>query len=159
MEIRRIMTPYNEMACVTPGTTLPAVGKKMKETDTGVIPVVDSVTSAKLIGVITDRDGKRHQIQVKVQQRNVTVRSRTEFMVASATPVTRTGEDLVKDAMDSPVLSASLPVSEVGFKSLGDCVGAIVRRMPNRPALLTAPPLPRCFLRLHRDSRSLTSSP
>jgi VWFA-related protein len=57
-----------------------------------------------------DRDGKRHQIDVKVPRRNVTVRSRTEFMVKGGKPETVPVERLATETLRSPVPATSLPV-------------------------------------------------
>lgn len=42
--------------CVTPDTNLKDVARKMRELNVGIIPVVDSMDSRRLQGVITDRD-------------------------------------------------------------------------------------------------------
>jgi CBS domain-containing protein len=54
MRAAELMTVNPE--CVTPDTTLTDVAKKMRELDVGIIPVVDSMESRRLQGVITDRD-------------------------------------------------------------------------------------------------------
>jgi CBS domain-containing protein len=54
MKIQDIMT--KEPATVTPGTTVRDAAKLMRGEDTGILPVVESETSRKLVGVITDRD-------------------------------------------------------------------------------------------------------
>ncbi len=56
MKIRDLMTEKQKLARVTTVTMLPEVAKKMKEADTGIIPVVDEQNEDKLIGLITDRD-------------------------------------------------------------------------------------------------------
>lgn len=56
MKIRDLMTEKQKLARVTTVTMLPEVAKKMKEADTGIIPVVDEQNQDKLIGLITDRD-------------------------------------------------------------------------------------------------------
>jgi len=42
--------------CVTPDTTLVDAARLMKDENVGIIPVVDSSDSRRLLGVITDRD-------------------------------------------------------------------------------------------------------
>ncbi|MCM2305651.1 MAG: CBS domain-containing protein [Elusimicrobia bacterium] len=54
MKVRELMTK-DPLAC-TPETGLRDVAKMMCEGDCGEIPVVESKTSAKPVGVITDRD-------------------------------------------------------------------------------------------------------
>jgi CBS domain-containing protein len=58
-EVRRlraadVMTDNPE--CVTPETTLADAARKMRDLDVGIIPVVESESSKRLKGVLTDRD-------------------------------------------------------------------------------------------------------
>jgi CBS domain-containing protein len=43
-------------ACVTPDTTLVEAARLMKDENVGVVPVVESEGSKRLVGVLTDRD-------------------------------------------------------------------------------------------------------
>ena len=54
MKIQEIMT--KDPACVTPGTTVRDAAKVMQQEDTGIVPVVESEGTKRLIGVVTDRD-------------------------------------------------------------------------------------------------------
>ncbi len=54
MKIEEIMT--KNPATVTPGTTVRDAAKLMQREDTGIIPVVESEGTKKLVGVVTDRD-------------------------------------------------------------------------------------------------------
>lgn len=54
MKAQDIMT--SDPACVTPETSLHDAAKLMKDRDVGMLPVVDSDGSSKLVGLITDRD-------------------------------------------------------------------------------------------------------
>jgi len=54
MEVREIMT--REPAYCTPDTKLKDVARLMVDQDCGEIPVVDSKSSKKPVGVVTDRD-------------------------------------------------------------------------------------------------------
>ncbi len=54
MKIQDIMT--KDPAWVTPGTTIRDAAKLMQREDTGIIPVVESGETKKLVGVVTDRD-------------------------------------------------------------------------------------------------------
>ena len=54
MQVKDIMTP--DPACCTPDTTLQRVAELMVENDCGEIPVIESVSSTKPVGVVTDRD-------------------------------------------------------------------------------------------------------
>ena len=54
MEIREIMT--QDPVCCTPDTSLETVARLMLRHDCGEIPVIESDSTMRLIGVITDRD-------------------------------------------------------------------------------------------------------
>lgn len=54
MKARDIMTP--DPRVVTPAETVSRAAQIMRETDVGIIPVVDDEGSRRLRGVITDRD-------------------------------------------------------------------------------------------------------
>src|SRR3954467_8692088 len=54
MKAKEIMT--QNPACCVPATNLQEVARMMCDTNVGVIPVVDSLQSMKLNGIITDRD-------------------------------------------------------------------------------------------------------
>ena len=54
MQVREIMT--REPACCTPNTKLQDVARMMSEHDCGEIPICESESSRRPIGVITDRD-------------------------------------------------------------------------------------------------------
>ncbi|HEU4597757.1 MAG TPA: CBS domain-containing protein [Pyrinomonadaceae bacterium] len=54
MQVKDIMTP--DPACCTPDSTLQRAAELMVENDCGEIPVVESASSKKPVGVITDRD-------------------------------------------------------------------------------------------------------
>jgi CBS domain-containing protein len=43
-------------ACVTPDTTLADAARLMKDENIGIVPVVESTGSRRLVGVVTDRD-------------------------------------------------------------------------------------------------------
>jgi len=54
MIVREIMT--TNPACCTRDTPLSEVARTMVDRDCGQIPVVDNMSSRKLVGVVTDRD-------------------------------------------------------------------------------------------------------
>ena len=54
MKIEEIMT--RDPATVTPGTTVRDAAKLMQSEDTGILPVVESEGTKRLVGVVTDRD-------------------------------------------------------------------------------------------------------
>jgi CBS domain-containing protein len=54
MRVFQIMTP--DPACCTPRNTAREVATLMKDHDCGSIPVVESLSTRKLVGTITDRD-------------------------------------------------------------------------------------------------------
>lgn len=89
-----------------------------------VLPVAVSATSAfarldlELSGYyllsfepdLVDRDGKAHDISVKVSRPGVTVRARPQFVVAPPA-ANRTAEERLVDALKNP-----LPISDIGLK-------------------------------------------
>ena len=54
MRAQEIMS--SNPACCTPNATVQDVARIMKEHDCGCVPVVDSLDSRRLLGVVTDRD-------------------------------------------------------------------------------------------------------
>ena len=54
MQVQKMMT--SNPACVTPDDTIRDAARLMKEHDCGLIPVVESHDSKRLVGVVTDRD-------------------------------------------------------------------------------------------------------
>jgi CBS domain-containing protein len=54
MKVQDIMT--GNPRSLTPDATAREAAQLMREMDTGVIPVVESTSSRKLVGVVTDRD-------------------------------------------------------------------------------------------------------
>jgi CBS domain-containing protein len=54
MKVKDIMTA--DPACCTPGSTLEEAARLMIDHDCGEIPIVDDLSSAMPVGVITDRD-------------------------------------------------------------------------------------------------------
>jgi len=54
MQVRDIMS--RDVACCTKDTSLTDVARMMQQCDCGEIPVCESNTSKKLVGVLTDRD-------------------------------------------------------------------------------------------------------
>ena len=62
-----------------------------------------------------DRDGRSHRIDVEVNRRNVTVRSRRAFVLSSATTTRRNAEETLLDALKSPFGVAEIPVRITTF--------------------------------------------
>jgi CBS domain-containing protein len=54
MKVQDIMT--GEPRSLTPESTAREAAQLMKEMDAGVVPIVESASSRKLVGVVTDRD-------------------------------------------------------------------------------------------------------
>jgi CBS domain-containing protein len=54
MKVRDIMT--ENPACITPETTARQAARLMEDNDVGSLPVVESDSNRRLIGVVTDRD-------------------------------------------------------------------------------------------------------
>src|SRR5687768_10348984 len=62
-----------------------------------------------------DRDGKSHRIDVAVNRRNVTVRSRRAFVLSAATTTRKNAEETLLDALKSPFGVAEVPVRVTTF--------------------------------------------
>jgi CBS domain-containing protein len=54
MKVQDIMTA--QPRSLTPNATAREAAQLMKDTDTGVIPIVESASSSRLVGIVTDRD-------------------------------------------------------------------------------------------------------
>lgn len=54
MKAREVMSKY--MECSVPSDSIRSVAEKMVQCDCGMIPVVDSLDSKHLLGIVTDRD-------------------------------------------------------------------------------------------------------
>jgi CBS domain-containing protein len=54
MKVQDIMT--RQPRTLTPDSTAREAAQLMKDTDTGVIPIVESAESQRLVGLVTDRD-------------------------------------------------------------------------------------------------------
>jgi len=54
MKIQEIMT--KDPSCVTPDASVREAAQIMKAHDVGVVPVVDSNSDKRLVGIVTDRD-------------------------------------------------------------------------------------------------------
>ena len=81
--------------CVTPDTTLVDAARLMKDENIGIIPVVDSKDSRRLVGVVTDRD---IAIRAVAEGRDGTTTSVGHVM--SANVRTSSATDSVNDVME-----------------------------------------------------------
>jgi CBS domain-containing protein len=94
MKIQDIMT--RDPATVTPGTTVRDAAKLMQREDTGILPVVDSEGTKKLVGVVTDRD---IAIRVVAEGRDANTRV-SDVMTTSRLATLRPDAD-VDEVMDT----------------------------------------------------------
>ena len=79
-------------ASVTPDTSVQEAARLMQQQDVGILPVVESATSKRLVGLVTDRD---ITVRVVAEGRsNATVR---DAMTSNAKSVR--ADDSVKDVM------------------------------------------------------------
>ena len=92
MKARDIMTQNPRV--VTPETSVQEAARLMKSEDTGVLPVVDSEGSRRLVGVITDRD-----IAIRVVGDGMSSAQVRDAM--SANPKTCRPDDNVKDVLQA----------------------------------------------------------
>ena len=81
--------------CVTPDATLADAARLMKDENIGIVPVVESESSRRLVGVITDRD-----IAVRAVAEGRDGTSTSVGHVMSSNVRTSTTNDSVSDVMD-----------------------------------------------------------
>ena len=86
MQVREIMT--REPACCTPGTKLQDVARMMAEHDCGEIPIVESESSPRPVGVITDRDIAMRVVASGRDAVKMTARDCMSSPVVTVTPET-----------------------------------------------------------------------
>ena len=77
-----------------PADSIPRIAQLMKSEDVGAVPIVESKTSRKLVGIVTDRD-----IVVKVVADGRTVENATARDVMTNNPVTCREDDDVSQAV------------------------------------------------------------
>jgi CBS domain-containing protein len=83
-----------EPACCEPADSIPRIAQLMKTEDVGAVPVVESKTSRRLIGIVTDRD-----IVVKILADGKTVEKSTARDAMTNNPVTCREDDEVGQAV------------------------------------------------------------
>lgn len=81
--------------CVTPDTSLADAARLMREENIGVVPVVDSEASRRLVGILTDRD---IAIRAVAEGRDGTTTSVGHIMTADVR--TSTASDSINDVME-----------------------------------------------------------
>ena len=94
MKIEEIMT--RDPATVTPGTTVRDAAKLMQRENTGILPVVESEGTKRLVGVVTDRD---IAIRIVAEGRDGDTRV-SDVMTSSRLATLRPDAD-VDDVMDT----------------------------------------------------------
>jgi CBS domain-containing protein len=94
MKIEEIMT--RNPATVTPGTTVRDAAKLMQREDTGILPVVDSEGTKRLVGVVTDRD-----IAIRVVAEGRDGDTRVSDVMTSSRLATLRPDANVDDVMDT----------------------------------------------------------
>jgi CBS domain-containing protein len=87
-----VMTP--EPACCEPGERLTRAAEIMKREDVGAVPVVESMSSRRLVGIVTDRD-----IVVKVVADGRDVQDATVAEAMTSAPATCREDSEVSDAV------------------------------------------------------------
>ncbi len=94
MKIEEIMT--KDPATVTPGTTVRDAAKLMQREDTGILPVVESEGTKRLVGVVTDRD-----IAIRVVGEGRDGNTRVSDVMSSGRLATVRPDADVDDVMDT----------------------------------------------------------
>lgn len=87
-----VMTP--EPVCCEPGDAVTRVAGIMKQQDVGSVPVVESLVSKRLVGIVTDRD-----LVVKVVAGGRSIDQATVRDAMSTSPVTCRQDDDVDKAV------------------------------------------------------------
>jgi len=83
-----------EPVCCEPADSIPRIAQLMKSEDVGAVPVVESKTSRKLVGIVTDRD-----IVVKTVADGKSVEKSTARDAMTNNPVTCREDDDVTQAV------------------------------------------------------------
>jgi CBS domain-containing protein len=94
MKIQDIMT--KDPATVTPGTTVRDAAQLMQREDTGILPVVDSEGTKRLVGVVTDRD-----IAIRVVGEGRGGDTRVSDVMSSSRLATLRPDESVDDVMNT----------------------------------------------------------
>jgi CBS domain-containing protein len=94
MKIQEIMT--RDPTTVTPGMTVRDAAKLMQRENTGILPVVESESTKKLVGVVTDRD-----IAIRVVAEGRDGETRVSDVMTSSRLATLKADADVDDVMDT----------------------------------------------------------
>ena len=116
MKAQDIMT--KNPSCVTPDTPVQDAARLMKTEDVGIIPVVESKGSKKLVGVITDRD-----IAIRVVAEGASASSSVRDVMTSNIR-TSSPDDSVQDVME---LMGREQVRRIPIVDRGELVGIIAQ--------------------------------
>jgi CBS domain-containing protein len=117
MKAQDIMT--KNPSCVTPETRVQDAARLMKNEDVGIIPVVESQGSMKLVGVITDRDIAIRVVADGAASSNSSVRDVMTSNITTSAP-----GDSVKDVME---LMGREQVRRIPIVDKGELVGIIAQ--------------------------------
>lgn len=108
------VTGLGDLAGATRGELFHVVGSG----DTIFDRIASQTSAFYLVGVEqaqTDRDGKRHRIDVEVRRRDVTLHSRNAFVLSAASDPKLAPAAAVADALRSPFAVAELPMRASTF--------------------------------------------
>jgi CBS domain-containing protein len=84
----------SDPVCCEPSDAVPRVAQVMKQQDVGSVPVVESQSSRRLVGMVTDRD-----LVTKIVAEGRDVARATVREAMTANPISCREDDDVKDAM------------------------------------------------------------
>lgn len=121
MKVQDVMT--KDPSCVTPDTSARDAARIMRDEGVGIVPVVESNNSRKLLGVVTDRD-----LAVRIIAEGLDGEARVRDVMSGQLRTCRQTEDLdtVMDAMASEQVRRIPIVDErgalVGIVSQADVV-------------------------------------
>jgi CBS domain-containing protein len=84
----------SDPVCCEPSDAVPRVAQVMKQQDVGSVPVIESQSSRRLVGMVTDRD-----LVTKIVAEGRDVARATVREAMTANPISCREDDDVKDAM------------------------------------------------------------
>jgi len=109
-KVKEIMT--SDPTCCTPTTGLQAVAKMLVDQDCGAIPVVESETGGKPLGIVTDRDIACRVIAAGKEANRLTAQDCMSSPCVTVTPETRLDDCYQK--MEKNRIRRLVVVDEVG---------------------------------------------
>jgi CBS domain-containing protein len=123
MRVRHVMT--KDPICCVPSDPAPRAAIIMRDGDTGIIPVIESEQSQKIVGVVTDRDLCMNIVAEGRDPRSVSVADCMTTTVVSCAPndAIEKATELMKDNQIRRVPVVDEQRTLLGIVSMADLVG------------------------------------